>query len=213
MSTICDTGDAVDSQSTLTGVVPYRTADTNTGSCAGSEAYSIADEALDDSLAATQRALALDDQNAAFYSLKARMQLARGEYDAARSESELAIALNPSLASAHCDLADTLAYQGRYDEAINRFETAIWLSPNDPQRWAFLTYGGLALMFKRDFEVAVAWGTKRPRFRTASTGLWHIRLWRWPASVEWTSRTGRSKGCSPQGQISHADSLARSFST
>lgn len=160
MSTICDTGDAVDSQSALTGVVPYRTADTNTGSCAGSEAYSIADEALDDALAATQRALEFDDQNAAFHSLEARVQLPRGEYDAARSENELAIALNPSLAAAHCGLADTLAYQGRYDEAINRFETAIWLGPNDPQRWAFLTYGALALMFKRDFEVAVAWGDK-----------------------------------------------------
>jgi adenylate cyclase len=115
---------------------------------------------LDAALDATQRALELDDQNAVFYALKARVQLARGEYDAARSENELAIALNPTLAAAHCGLADTLAYQGCYEDAISRFEMVIRMSPNDPQRWAFLTYGSLAFIFKRDFEAAVAWADR-----------------------------------------------------
>jgi TolB-like protein/DNA-binding winged helix-turn-helix (wHTH) protein/Tfp pilus assembly protein PilF len=117
---------------------------------------------LEQALAATQRALEIDDQNAIFYALKARVQLARGEYESARRENELAISLNPTLAAAHCGLADTLAYQGHYDEAIRRFEMAIRLSPNDPQRWAFLTYGALALIFKREFEAAIAW-TDRAR--------------------------------------------------
>jgi TolB-like protein len=81
---------------------------------------------LDAALAATQRALELDDQNAVFYALKARVQLARGEYDSARRANELAITM----------------------------------SPNDPQRWAFLTYGALALIFKRDFPAAVAWADR-----------------------------------------------------
>jgi adenylate cyclase len=115
---------------------------------------------LDEALAATQRALEMDDQNAVFYALKARVQLARGEYESARRENELAIDLNPTLAAAHCGLADTLAYQGRYDEAIHRFEMAIAMSPNDPQRWAFLTYGALALIFKRDFAAAIAWAER-----------------------------------------------------
>jgi TolB-like protein len=115
---------------------------------------------LDAALAATQRALELDDQNAVFYALKARVQLARGEYDSARRANELAINLNPTLSAAHCGLADTLSYQGRYDEAIRRFELAITMSPNDPQRWAFLTYGALALIFKRDFPAAVAWADR-----------------------------------------------------
>jgi adenylate cyclase len=34
------------------------------------------------------------------------------------------------------------------------------MSPNDPQRWAFLTYGSLAFIFKRDFEAAVAWADR-----------------------------------------------------
>jgi tetratricopeptide (TPR) repeat protein len=115
---------------------------------------------LDEALAATQRALEIDDQNAVFYALKARVQLARGEYDSARRENELAIGLNPTLAAAHCGLADTLAYAGRYDEAIDRFELAIQMSPNDPQRWAFLTYGALTLIFKRDFAAAIAWADR-----------------------------------------------------
>lgn len=115
---------------------------------------------LDDALAATERALELDDQNAVFYMLKARVQVARREYDSALIENEIAVSLNPTLAGAHCGLGATLAYLGRYEEAIVRFQKALELSPRDPQRWAFLTYGALALIFKRDFETAVQWTSK-----------------------------------------------------
>lgn len=114
-------------------------------------------ELLDEALAAASRALELDDQNAVFYALKARVQLARREYGSALAENEMAIGLNPTYAAAHCGLADSLAYEGRYDEAIEIFERAIDLSPNDPQRWAFLTYGALAHIFNQDFETAVKW--------------------------------------------------------
>lgn len=117
-------------------------------------------ELLDDALAATNLALDLDDQNAVFYALKARVQLARCEYGSALTENEMAIGLNPTFAAAHCGLADSLAYEGRYDEAIEIFENAIELSPNDPQRWAFLTYGALAQIFKRDFANAVKWAER-----------------------------------------------------
>ncbi len=112
---------------------------------------------LDEALAATKRALEIDGQNAVFYSLKARIHLARCEYAAALSSNETAIRLNPTLATAYCMLGDSLAYEGHYDQAIGHFEKAIALSPNDPQRWAFLTYGALALIFKRDFETALEW--------------------------------------------------------
>lgn len=120
-------------------------------------------ELLDEALAATRRALELDDQNAVFYALKARVQLARGEYDSAIAENEIAINLNPTLAAAHCGLADSLAYEGRYDEAIQTFQRAIDLSPNDPQRWAFLTYGALTLIFKGDYEGALKWAERASR--------------------------------------------------
>ncbi|MBW3566622.1 MAG: winged helix-turn-helix domain-containing protein [Proteobacteria bacterium] len=118
------------------------------------------DDLLDQALAATRRALELDDRNAVFYALKARVQLARGEYDSAIAENEVAITLNPSFAAAHCGLADSFAYEGRYEEAIEGFQRAIDLSPNDPQRWAFLTYGALALIFKGDYETAIQWADR-----------------------------------------------------
>ena len=118
------------------------------------------DELLDLALAATQRALELDDQNAVFYALKARVQLARGEYDKAIAENEIAINLNPTFAAAHCGLADSFAYEGRYEEALEGFQRAIDLSPNDPQRWAFLTYGALALIFKGDYAAAIKWADR-----------------------------------------------------
>jgi tetratricopeptide (TPR) repeat protein len=63
---------------------------------------------------------------------------------------------------AHCALGDSLAYEGRYDESIRCFEKSIILSPNDPQPWAFYTYGALALLFKGDFEESLRW-TDRAR--------------------------------------------------
>jgi TolB-like protein/Tfp pilus assembly protein PilF len=117
-------------------------------------------ELLVAALAATERALALNDQNAVYYWLKARVQVARREYESAMIENEMAISLTPTLAGAHCGLGDTLAYLGRYDEAIVKFEKALELSPRDPQRWAFFTYGALALIFKRDFETAVRWANQ-----------------------------------------------------
>jgi len=118
------------------------------------------DALLDLALAATRRALELDDQNAVFYTLKARVQLARGEYDRALAENEIAIKLNPTFATAYCGLADSLAYEGRYEEALEGFQRAIDLSPNDPQRWAFLTYGALALIFRGDHETAIKWADR-----------------------------------------------------
>ena len=117
-------------------------------------------ELLDEALNATQLALQLDDQNAVFYALKARVQLARCEYQSALRENSIAVELNPTLAAAHCGLADSLAYEGRYDESIQCFKKALELSPNDPQRWAFLTYGALAHIFKRDFHSAIEWSDR-----------------------------------------------------
>jgi adenylate cyclase len=112
---------------------------------------------LDDALRACETALFLDPRNATFLALRARVRLARREYAMAIADNEHALRLNPSLAAAHCGLADSLAYETRYDEAVGCFERAIALSPNDPQIWAFLTYGALALIFKGDFARAVEW--------------------------------------------------------
>lgn len=115
---------------------------------------------LDEALTACERAVQLDYQNASFHALKARVLLARCEYDKALAENEIAISFNQTFAAAHCGLGDSLAYEGRYDEALQSFERSIALSPNDPQLWAFYTYGALALIFKQDFEAALRWCDK-----------------------------------------------------
>ena len=42
-------------------------------------------------------------------------------------------------------------------EAIETFEHVIELSTNDPQRWAFFTYGAMAMIFNEEYERAVTW--------------------------------------------------------
>jgi adenylate cyclase len=117
----------------------------------------VSQQLLDEALDACETALRLDPQNATFYALRARTLLARREYDRAIVENEKAIELNPTLAAAYCGLGDSLAYEGRYDEAIGYFERSVALSPNDPQLWAFYSYGALALIFMGDYERAEAW--------------------------------------------------------
>ncbi len=77
---------------------------------------------LSDALAACEKALQQDSQNASFYALKARVLLARKNYGKAITENEKAIQLNPTFAAAHCGLGDSLAYEGRYEEAMDYFE-------------------------------------------------------------------------------------------
>jgi adenylate cyclase len=117
-------------------------------------------ELLDKALEACNTALSLDRQNATFYALKARVLLARKEYGQAIVENQTAIRLNPTFAAAHCGLGDSLAYEGRYTESVDCFTRAIELSPNDPQLWAFLSYGALALIFQEDFKEALQWADR-----------------------------------------------------
>ncbi len=112
-------------------------------------------EMMDQALAACDKALSLDSQNASFHALKARIQVARCEYSSGLTENEIAIKLNPTFAAAHCGLGDSLAYEGHYDEAMVCFDRAIQMSPNDPQLWAFYSYAAQALIFKKDFDKAL----------------------------------------------------------
>ncbi|MCG7199950.1 winged helix-turn-helix domain-containing tetratricopeptide repeat protein [Marinobacter pelagius] len=112
---------------------------------------------LNEALQACDQALALVPNNATFHALRARVLLARREYGSAINENRIAIELNPTFAAAYCGLGDSLAYETRYDEALRNFRKSITLSPNDPQMWAFLTYGALAMIFQGDYEMALEW--------------------------------------------------------
>lgn len=118
---------------------------------------------LDEALALAKKATRLDDQDAIAHFALGRAHLARGEYDASLGALETATRLNPTMAQAHCGLGDSLAYAGRLEESVTRFEEAIRLSPNDPYRWAFLMYGAVAHLFRRDHEKAADWGAQASR--------------------------------------------------
>ena len=116
--------------------------------------------ALDAALDATQRALETDQHNAVFHMLRGRVLLARREYSNALAENQRAVELNPTFAAAYCGLGDSLCYEGRYDEAISQFERSVALGTHDPQRWAFLSYGALALLFAGRCEEALEWADR-----------------------------------------------------
>jgi TolB-like protein/class 3 adenylate cyclase/Tfp pilus assembly protein PilF len=115
---------------------------------------------MDAALAAAERAVQLDDQDANGYFALGRVRLARCEYDHAIGALEQALELNPCSAVTHCGLGDSLAYEGRLDQAIEQFEQAVRLSPHDPFRWGFFSYRSLAHLFRGEFQDAAAWARR-----------------------------------------------------
>jgi len=118
---------------------------------------------LAEAVSIARKAIELDERDAMLRFMYGRALLAQGMYEDALAELEAARELNPSLAVVHCGLADSLAYAGRFDEAIPSFQSAIDLSPNDPLRWAFLSYRALAHVFAGQFEEAADWAHKATR--------------------------------------------------
>jgi TolB-like protein/DNA-binding winged helix-turn-helix (wHTH) protein len=143
---------------------------------------------LDDALAATTRALTIDDHDAVLHMLRGRVLLARCEYDAALVESQRAVELNETLASAFCGLGDALCYTGRYDEAIAHFERAVDLGSHDPQRWAFLSYGALALLLAERYDEAIEW-TER------ASAIPHCQYWAIAHRIVAMAHLGRAEEC------------------
>lgn len=115
---------------------------------------------MNEALAAAERAIQLDDQDANGYFTLGRVRLARCEYDLAINALEHALELNSCLAVAYCGLGDSLAYEGRLDQAIEQFEMAVRLSPHDPFRWGFFSYRSLAHLFRGEFDEAIAWARR-----------------------------------------------------
>jgi TolB-like protein len=118
---------------------------------------------LNEALETAKKGVALDDQDALIRFIYGRVLLARRAYGDALAELEDALKLNPALPVVYCGLGDSLAYEGRFEEAMPYFEKAISLSPHDPQRWAFYSYGALALLFAQKFAEAEEWACKAIR--------------------------------------------------
>jgi tetratricopeptide (TPR) repeat protein len=111
-------------------------------------------ESLDEALKLARTAASLDDRDAFAHLAVARVHLARREYQQALAEAGIALDLNPSSGQAHCAMGDALAYAGLLQEAIVEFEESIRLSPQDPWRWAFLSYGAFAYILLGRHDIA-----------------------------------------------------------
>ena len=75
-----------------------------------------------------------------------------GEFDAAISTSETALALNSNLALAHFRLGSSLLYSGRYGESIVELDEAIRLSPRDPMLTHTLMVKAMATLLTERYE-------------------------------------------------------------
>jgi len=106
------------------------------------------------------KAARLEPEDAVARFALGRVRLARGDYDRSITDLRAAIDLNPGMAQAHCGLGDSMAYSGQLDDAISCFEEAVRISPSDPYRWAFLSYGATAFLFKGDYQSAAKWAAE-----------------------------------------------------
>lgn len=118
------------------------------------------DALLQEALLHAELAAKLEPDDAVARFARGRVHLAMGDYDRSIADLKAAIALNPQMAQAHCGLGDSMAYAGDVDGAMRAFEEARRLSSTDPYRWAFLSYGAMALLFKGAFNDAAHWAAE-----------------------------------------------------
>ena len=118
------------------------------------------EDLLDEALTLARHAARLEPNDAVARFALGRAHLARGEYSDSIAQLRISTELNPSMAQAHCGLGDSMAYSGDLENALGCFEEAVRISPTDPYRWAFLSYGAMAFLFRGDFEDAEDWAAK-----------------------------------------------------
>ncbi len=111
-------------------------------------------ETLDQALAAAERALALDDNDAWSHQAMGYVSLRRGRLDLAGLHIERALALNPNDVNIIGDRANWLMYAGRLDEALQSLDAALQRDPYPPS-WVW-EVRGLVLFHLRRYDEAIA---------------------------------------------------------
>jgi adenylate cyclase len=103
-----------------------------------------------------RKAIALDNREAFAYLALGANQTIMGKYEAALTNFEYAISLNPNFAQAHMLRAVSILMSGNgnVDEIILGAQTGIKLSPKDQVLWAALNGIGCAHLLKGDLETA-----------------------------------------------------------
>ncbi|MEO1324776.1 MAG: BTAD domain-containing putative transcriptional regulator [Pseudomonadota bacterium] len=115
---------------------------------------------LEEALELARTAARLNPDDAVIRFALGRALLAGGDYDQSILHLRDAISRNPNMAQAHCGLGDSMAYAGELDTAMECFERAVEVCPDDPHRWAFLSYGATALLFRGEYDQAEEWAAR-----------------------------------------------------
>jgi adenylate cyclase len=115
-------------------------------------------ETIDKGITQAQKALAIDSKSSAGHSLLCALYGIKRDYDKAHAEGEMAVALNPSDASALALYAESLNFAGKREEAIPLLQKSMRLNP-------FASAGqcnifGWTLHFTGRYEEAVSWFKK-----------------------------------------------------
>ena len=95
-----------------------------------------------DALRVLGDALRIDENNPATLTITARVQLRRGNYQAAEEAAKRALKANPKFADAMIALGQLYHETDRYDEAVKMLEQAVEIAPNSPEARNFF---GVAL--------------------------------------------------------------------
>ena len=90
------------------------------------------DQSLAQAVELADKAISLDDSNAASYSVLGWIYAMKKQYDKAIAECERAVSLDPNSADNFFRLGEVLNWAGRAEEAIPYFQNAIRLNPLPP---------------------------------------------------------------------------------
>jgi len=93
------------------------------------------DQSLDQAFELAQKAISLDDSNAAAYSLLGTIYAMKRQYDQAIAKGKRAISLDPNSADNFMQLGWILNWAGRAEEAILYIQNAIRLNPLPPSSY------------------------------------------------------------------------------
>ncbi len=129
-------------------------------------------EALEEAAAAATRATELDDRDSYAHAVLSRVHSAKGEFDAAIEQGQIAVALNPNDATAHYYFAWAMQFGGRPGDALSSMETALRLNPRGPETFAYLAVGAGALIMLNRFEDAADWAKRSLRHPRGALNFW-----------------------------------------
>lgn len=112
------------------------------------------DTALDEALAASRKAVAIDTFDGHSHRIHGAVLLQLGDHDAALDHIELALRQNPNDANSHCSLGYLLSFVREPGRALEAIKTAIRLNPHHPS-W-YLWYQAFAQIVANEYEFAAA---------------------------------------------------------